>query len=471
MTAVEVVLYIILLVKSASCHIPSSSSSSSSGSSFLWRVESAPPSYFFGTIHVPYTRVWDSVPSNVKSAFGSSRHVFFELDLTDSKTIRSLSSCQLLPPGHHLSQYIPSGLYARLKLHMDYVRLSMASWITADQKAKGYDANYLFTAVTANWERKKPIWVTLLVISLTKSDVASRGLPVLDLYLALEAEKLGKNVAAIETVAEQCGPLNSLNNTQVLFALNHTLIQQENLRFGIQNEGHYFSTDDLIQHYRQGNLDKVIFNQENIMFPSLTSNNNKENCLTEREKNLAKSIDEFFKKEIIAERNKRMASRVVNLLVQHPSTPFFFAFGAAHFIGEQTVLDFVQAAGFTIKHIAPNDTLPELPSHWKSSGGRNTVQGTFDDLSEEEKTRAYLQFLQYHQQLEQESETKKFQEMLKTGQSMTKEEDEEIKESQDEKSVEESLRLWYGLSSCDHNRTNFSFLILVTFTISCLMAS
>lgn len=47
-----------------------------------------------------------------------------------------------------------------------------------------------------------------------------------------------------------------------------------------------------------------------------------------------------------------------------------------------------------------------------SANGRNTVQGTFDDLSEEEKTRAYLQFLQYHQQLEQENKTKRFQQML-----------------------------------------------------------
>ena len=38
-----------------------------------------------------------------------------------------------------------------------------------------------------------------------------------------------------------------------------------------------------------------------------------------------------------------------------------------------------------------------------SPDGRNTVQGTFDDLSEEEKTRAYLQFLQYHQQVSQNS--------------------------------------------------------------------
>ena len=42
--------------------------------------------------------------------------------------------------------------------------------------------------------------------------------------------------------------------------------------------------------------------------------------------------------------------------------------------------------------------------------------GTFDDLSDEEKTRALLQFLQHHQQLERENENKPFQDsVLNTG--------------------------------------------------------
>ena len=46
--------------------------------SFLWRVESTPPSYFFGTIHVPYTRVWDAIPNNAKQAFAASkRHTIY----------------------------------------------------------------------------------------------------------------------------------------------------------------------------------------------------------------------------------------------------------------------------------------------------------------------------------------------------------------------------------------------------------
>jgi len=381
--------------------------------SFLWRVESTPPSYFFGTIHVPYTRVWDAIPNNAKQAFAASKRVFFELDLTKPHVISSLSACQLLPKHRHLSQEIPSDLYARLKIHMEYVRTVMPNWVTKEQKRKGIDADYLFSAITANWERKRPIWVTMLVNSLTQSDISSRA-TVLDIYLSQLAVKNRKRVSAVETVQEQCSPLNQLNKTLVSFALEHTLKQQENLRLGVKTP--YFSTDDLIHHYRNGNLDAVIFNQETMMFPSLAQDKTSDHWgepLTKEEKALATSIDNFFRYHMIDARNKRMASRVINLLVQHPGTPFFFAFGAAHFVGENTILDYVESAGFTIKHIGPNETLPELFSmRGVSPDGRNTVQGTFDDLSEEEKTRAYLQFLQYHQQLEQENETKRFQQML-----------------------------------------------------------
>lgn len=326
--------------------------------SFLWRIESSPPSYFFGTIHVPYIRVWDAIPDNAKQAFAASKRVFFELDLTKPATISTLSACQLLPKNRHLSQEIPSELFARLKIHMEYVKTVMPTWVTKEQKEKGLD--YLLSAITANWERKRPIWVTLLVNSLTKSDISSRSYPVLDLYLSQLANKNHKRVSAIETVEEQCSPLNQLNRTLVSFALDQTLKQQENRRLGFGQFS--ISTDDLIQHYRNGNLDAVIFNQETIMFPSLAHDKaqaQEDQTLTEDEKKLANQIDQFFRQHMIDARNKRMAHRVINLLVNHPGTSFFFAFGAAHFIGENTVLDYVESAGFTIKHIAPNETLPE----------------------------------------------------------------------------------------------------------------
>merc|ERR1712117_204730 len=102
---------------------------------------------------------------------------------------------------------------------------------------------------------------------------------------------------------------------------------------------------------------------------------------------------------LIQKRNKRMAARVIDLLVNRPDA-YFFAFGVGHFIGEDNILEFIRSAGFTVDHVAPGEIL-DFSTY---SSRKHTVQGTIDDLSEEEKTRALLQFLQYHQQLEGKSE-------------------------------------------------------------------
>lgn len=112
----------------------------------------------------------------------------------------------------------------------------MPSWMSPDQRGRGLYADYLFSAITGNWERKRPIWVMLMVNSLTESDIKSRGIPVLDLYLAQEAERRNKRMGAVERVEEQCVPLNGLNFSQVcqtVFTLlpNSVLINQ--LNFGL----------------------------------------------------------------------------------------------------------------------------------------------------------------------------------------------------------------------------------------------
>ncbi|OXB72294.1 UNVERIFIED_CONTAM: hypothetical protein H355_013338 [Colinus virginianus] len=183
--------------------------------SFLWTIKRDPPSYFFGTIHVPYTRVWDFIPENSKKAFHQSHIVYFELDLTDPYTISALTSCQLLPQGENLQDVLPHDIYCRLKRHLEYVKLMMPSWMTPDQQGKGLYADYLFNAIAGNWERKRPVWVMLMVNSLTEVDIKSRGVPVLDLYLAQEAERLRKQTGAVEKVEEQCHPLNGLNFSQM----------------------------------------------------------------------------------------------------------------------------------------------------------------------------------------------------------------------------------------------------------------
>ncbi|XP_053558726.1 metalloprotease TIKI1-like [Bombina bombina] len=311
--------------------------------SFLWTIKRDPPSYFFGTIHVPYTRVWDFIPENSKKAFQRSNIVYFELDLTDPYTISALTSCQMLPQGENLQSVLPRDIYRRLKRHLEYVKLMMPSWMTPDQRGKGLYADYLFNAIAGNWERKRPVWVMLMVNSLTEVDIKSRGVPVLDLYLAQEAERLKKRTGAVEKVEEQCHPLNGLNFSQVVFALNQTLLQQESLRAGSLQVP--YTTEDLIKHYNCGDLNSIIFNHDTSQVPNFINS-----TLPPQERTIAQEIDNYFRQELIYKRNERMGKRVKDLLEQFPEKSFFFAFGAGHFMGNNTVIEVLQKYGYDVQH-------------------------------------------------------------------------------------------------------------------------
>ncbi|XP_068599736.1 metalloprotease TIKI2 [Brachionichthys hirsutus] len=337
------------------CDLPKSQNDMNS---FLWQVKRAPPhppAYLFGTIHVPYTRVWDFIPERSKQAFHKSRNVFFELDLTDPLTISKLTSCQLLPHGENLQNLLPRDLYRRLKCHLDYVKHMMPYWMTADQRGRGLYADYLFNAIAGNWERKRPVWVMLMVNSLTEWDVRSRGTPVLDLYLAQEADRLGKTTGAVERVEEQCHPLNGLNFSQVLFALNQTLLQHEGVRAG-SLQGSY-TTEDLITHYNCGDLSSIIFNHDTSQLPHFINSS-----LPAHDRLTALQIDSYFRQELIYKRNERMARRVSALLQRNPNHAFFFAFGAGHFLGNHSVLDILRQEGYDVVHLPPDHQEPATES-------------------------------------------------------------------------------------------------------------
>lgn len=328
--------------------------------SFLWLVRRQPPAYFFGTIHVPYTRVWDYIPANSKRAFTTSQYVYFELDLTSKPTVSALWKCQMLPNGGFLKNVIPRSLFRRLRRHLRYIRRQMPVWL----KGKNGDfrhgmapyADKIFQLLTKDWEQKRPIWIMLLVNSLTESDVKNRGIPVLDQYLALEASRNQQITGAVEEVNEQCGPLNSLNNTQVIFALNQTLNFQEKLRAGKATLA--YSTDDLIDHYNCGDLNTVLsFSTQTGRLSTMNSNSSSARDL---EIQRTREIDAYFRTELIVKRNERMAKRVIELLNKYPERNFFFAFGAGHFIGNHSIIDIMRREGFTVDHLGPKDQLPNV---------------------------------------------------------------------------------------------------------------
>merc|ERR1711963_1363665 len=407
---------------------------------FLWRIDTKPPSYFFGTIHVPYTRVWDAVSTNTKKAFHATDRVYFELDLTNPYTIAALTSCQLLPRGLNLSQVLPPDVYTRLRGHLAWVKEQMSGWVTNQQSNRGLHPDYLYSAITGNWERKRPVWAMLMVNGLTKGDIASRGFPVLDLYLAQMAAKLKK---------------------KVIFALNQTLQLQRDVRQGKTTP--QFTTGDLIKNYRCGNLNSIVFNRDTTQVPLLTARSR----LDMGEEKIANEIDEYFRDQLIYKRNKRMGARVIELLLNNPGQSFFFAFGAGHFVGEHTILDVVGKAGFRVDQVEVTDDLstwhqgagqPKGSQRRRQNGG--TVMGTIDDLSDDEKTRAFLQLLEYklrmekEQMAENEETGQKDSSFHELWQRLPAHEINPVSETDEEKTVRESIQVWYGINTSSTTNRN-----------------
>ena len=189
----------IALEQSSSFKIQSQSESTKG--SFLWKIGTNPPSYLFGSAHVPYKKVWDSVPETSKDAFESAERIFFELDLTDQNTLSTLDACQYLPDNQDLTQIFPAYLISSIKHHLDKVKQDLPEWMYQDPSAtEQLYSDSKFSTLTEGWERKRPIWVSLLLTTtLTQGYFSKDGPPssALDLYMIEEAKKRGKEVGAI----------------------------------------------------------------------------------------------------------------------------------------------------------------------------------------------------------------------------------------------------------------------------------
>ena len=186
----------------------------------MWKVEADPPIYLYGTLHVPYTKLWSRIPVNQKTAFSSSESVMMELKLTDSKTLKKLSDCQFLPDGGNLHEILPIDLYQRIEKYFERVKELFLIWLKKNSEGgvsifleKTRDA--MFNGITYNWQKRRPIWLLFLLDSLTENLIRYRSTPIFDKFLDNAADGLEKRTEAIENVVDHCRPLNSLDQNKV----------------------------------------------------------------------------------------------------------------------------------------------------------------------------------------------------------------------------------------------------------------
>ena len=106
--------------------------------SYLWKVDTSPPVYLFGTMHVPYPTLWDSIPENVKVAFTSSEEVILELELLDQDTLNSLGNCRSLPQGVTVDQFLSEDIVERIEGYLEKIKLLLPKWLNLEQGASSF---------------------------------------------------------------------------------------------------------------------------------------------------------------------------------------------------------------------------------------------------------------------------------------------------------------------------------------------
>lgn len=184
----------------------------------MWKIETTPPVYLFGTMHVPYKKIWSGIPDNVKSVLSLSKHLSVELRLTDPETQRNLSACRYLPKNKTLETVLPEELYVRVLQYLAQVQNLFPNWLFGKGGVNGFSrmqSDQLFYSMIGNYKNLRPVWLLMLLSSLSRENVQERRIPLLDMFLDRAADGVGKSVEAVEVYKDQCRPFNKLNETKV----------------------------------------------------------------------------------------------------------------------------------------------------------------------------------------------------------------------------------------------------------------
>ena len=328
-------------------------------SHYLWEIEGNPPSYVFGTIHVPYIMLWDAIPKNMMQAFNNTQALYLELDMSED-TLFALQSCQQLPNNQTVSEVLPYDIYLKFIAYMKHVYAKIGKWLTTSQKHQGLTSEVIFNLLFDGWETRRPIWTFMKIQMVIKSLITSIEYPQLDSYLGDLGRQNGKFVGGIENVNDTCSIINNINASQVLFILNKTMGLDENILVDIAEQ----EFKNLVKHYRDGTISPDYFTQRHGFFPQLynmeDSNGRKSfNIDLGKDKKMATEIDTYLRYHIIFKRNKIMTERIMELIENHRNNSFFFAFGVGHFIGENSVIDMLQEKGRSTVRVSRYKEIPK----------------------------------------------------------------------------------------------------------------
>ena len=270
---------------------------------FLWMVESTPPSFLYGTIHLPDQRVL-ALPAVVREAFRASDALYTEIPMNEETMAKAVTAFQL-PEGGSLKAILPEDLYARTDAYF---------------QARGIPLAAL--------DGMSPMLVAIQLMTLDYLHVMQTT-PALDMMLYAQAGQAGKELGAIETIDEQIATFTSLSMEEQVELLDSTLEFMETA------DGTSV-TEALILQYLEGSGPDLM----ELMHSYMEEGN---------------PVHDRFHKVLFEERNGRMTDRIAATLTDNPDRMHFIAVGAGHFFGDTGILKGLKERGVKVTRLMAGD--------------------------------------------------------------------------------------------------------------------
>jgi uncharacterized protein YbaP (TraB family) len=274
---------------------------------FLWKVEKEglAVNYCFGTIHVPDDRI-HALHAEVKAAMDQADALIGELDLSSTEGMKEkILEAGTLPEGQSLKALLPADL-----------------WEDLDDLMTPYGMR------VAMLDRLQPFMIGLTLAQLDIMDESLAGKKPLDVRLFAVANHKGMQVGCVETIDEQVN------------ALAHTLTQEESIV--VLRE----AVDQMKLAKERG-----VSELERVMRAWLSGSERYLLALAMESWKPGDPLNDRVREALLYQRNRNMAARSAKLMREHPETRHVFAFGAFHFIGEQSVVELLRKDGFTVTRL------------------------------------------------------------------------------------------------------------------------
>lgn len=273
---------------------------------FLWRVEGGAlekPSHLFGTIHLSNDRIRQLHPA-ARQAFDQADAVFTEisLDLADQMAGAML---MMRNDGKTLSQSIGPELTEQLQAQLKDIQ-------------PGLDIAMLQPMKT---------WAAAMMLVMLPHQLD--GHKALDMIVWERAKAANKETGGLEQIQDQVAAFETLDEAQQTIYLRETLATLQDADEIMER---------MIAAYEAGDdaaLEKLLA----------------ESMKLDGDDQAVREISERLVNALITERDVNIADKIHEILTANPGRSHFFAVGAAHFLGDDSIRKHLEAKGYTITRV------------------------------------------------------------------------------------------------------------------------